>query len=210
MIGAAHSQNRNAPDRVGPPIVSHTSRTAFALPTAPREPHTIQPMFKQEPNQSMFKCEPIQTAPAAPNQPQMLPQTVGTMSWFNAAASVAQPYALVTPTCNAFCAIDFSDQQRQDSKRSRSPTSQVHVVPAAPELVADPMMPPAMTWQAAAPLSKRTKPSDRDMLKVYVCGYCGRHKTSISRCADGRVRIRRQCGGQHKDGKPRKHTMGTP
>ena len=211
MIGAAQSQNRNVPHQVGPAVVSHTSRTAFALPTAPPHPQRIQPsMFKQEPNQSMFKCEPIQTAPAPPVQPQMLPQTVGTVSWFNAAASVAQPYSLVTPTCNAFCAIDFSDQQRQDSKRSRSPPNQVHVVPAAPELVADPMMPPAMTWQAAAPLSKRTKPSvDRDVLKVYVCGYCGRHKTSISRCADGRVRIRCQCGGQHKDGKPRMHATWT-
>merc|ERR1711934_51902 len=41
----------------------------------------------------------------------------------------------------------------------------------------------------------------------YKCGYCGRLKTSLSTGQDGRVRIRCECGGKHKDDKPRMHAM---
>ena len=39
----------------------------------------------------------------------------------------------------------------------------------------------------------------------YNCGYCGRLKISASRCTDGQVRIRCQCGGVKRDGILRVH-----
>eukprot|EP00658_Telonema_sp_P-2_P017941 TRINITY_DN17009_c0_g1_i1.p1 TRINITY_DN17009_c0_g1~~TRINITY_DN17009_c0_g1_i1.p1 ORF type:complete len:380 (+),score=77.62 TRINITY_DN17009_c0_g1_i1:176-1315(+) len=40
---------------------------------------------------------------------------------------------------------------------------------------------------------------------LYQCGYCRAVKSSSSAGADGRVRIRCECGGKHKDGKARMH-----
>merc|ERR1712166_1145236 len=40
---------------------------------------------------------------------------------------------------------------------------------------------------------------------LYQCGYCRSVKSSSSAGADGRVRIRCECGGKHKDGKARMH-----
>lgn len=40
---------------------------------------------------------------------------------------------------------------------------------------------------------------------TYSCGYCGELKTSASSGADGRVKIRCECGGKHQDGKIRMH-----
>ena len=40
----------------------------------------------------------------------------------------------------------------------------------------------------------------------YECGYCGQCKVSTSSRADGRVRIRCECGGKHRDNKARMHT----
>jgi len=39
----------------------------------------------------------------------------------------------------------------------------------------------------------------------YECGYCSQFKVSTSSGADGRVRIRCECGGKHRDNKPRMH-----
>jgi hypothetical protein len=39
----------------------------------------------------------------------------------------------------------------------------------------------------------------------YECGYCSSFKVSTSSGSDGRVRIRCECGGKHRDGKPRMH-----
>ena len=39
----------------------------------------------------------------------------------------------------------------------------------------------------------------------FQCGYCQRVKTSNSEGSDGRTRIRCECGGKRKDGKPRMH-----
>lgn len=41
----------------------------------------------------------------------------------------------------------------------------------------------------------------------YQCSYCGSIKTSTSAGADGRVRIRCECGGKHRDNRPRMHAM---
>lgn len=41
----------------------------------------------------------------------------------------------------------------------------------------------------------------------YRCGYCRKLKTSSSTGGDGRVRIRCECGGKHRDSKPRMHAM---
>merc|ERR1712166_1194959 len=38
-----------------------------------------------------------------------------------------------------------------------------------------------------------------------MCRYCGARRSSASACADGRVRIRCSCGGQHGDGQKRMH-----
>lgn len=46
--------------------------------------------------------------------------------------------------------------------------------------------------------------------REFICGHCGRQKTSSSFCGDGRVRIRCECGGQHKDGVPRMHATWIP
>jgi len=40
---------------------------------------------------------------------------------------------------------------------------------------------------------------------TYSCGYCGALKKSSSSGADGRVKIRCECGGKHRDGKMRMH-----
>jgi hypothetical protein len=42
---------------------------------------------------------------------------------------------------------------------------------------------------------------------MYVCNYCKRHKVSASKGQDGRVRIRCECGGKHRDGTPRMHAQ---
>merc|ERR1712086_438071 len=42
---------------------------------------------------------------------------------------------------------------------------------------------------------------------MYVCSYCKRHKLSASKGQDGRVRIRCECGGRHRDGTPRMHAQ---
>ena len=42
---------------------------------------------------------------------------------------------------------------------------------------------------------------------MYVCHYCRRHKLSASKGQDGRVRIRCECGGRHRDGTPRMHAQ---
>jgi len=44
----------------------------------------------------------------------------------------------------------------------------------------------------------------------YVCCYCGTEKRSKSTGADQRVRIRCECGGFHRDGKPRMHANWRP
>jgi len=43
----------------------------------------------------------------------------------------------------------------------------------------------------------------------YSCGYCGERKISASTGSDGRVRIRCDCGGKHKDTKSRLHAKWT-
>merc|ERR1711934_351127 len=45
---------------------------------------------------------------------------------------------------------------------------------------------------------------------TYRCGYCGTIKKSSSQCADGRVRIRCECGGQHQDNHLRMHATWIP
>lgn len=45
----------------------------------------------------------------------------------------------------------------------------------------------------------------KDKVTRYQCGYCGSIKTSCSQSADGRVRIRCGCGGQHRDNRNRLH-----
>lgn len=45
---------------------------------------------------------------------------------------------------------------------------------------------------------------------MYQCGYCQSIKTSSSAGADGRVRIRCECGGKHQDGKSRMHANWNP
>lgn len=167
--------------------------------TNPVKQEPTEPMFTTEPTMACptwFKTEPTQKATGL-QQP--LPEAASTASWFGAPR-------------NAFGDIDFNGGPRADSKRSRSPTmQQVHLQPAAPRQIIfseEALTPPSMTWQA----SKRTKssnPSGRGVEQVYICGYCSRRKTSTSRCADGRVRIRCQCGGQHKDNKPRMHATWT-
>ena len=207
-IDAAQSSNQR-----GAPVACHMFPPPELHPSVPAPTtnmfHQATPlnMFKQEPIQTMFKTEPIQTAPpGAPGQPQMLPHVASSVSWFNG-PRIAQSYLPINPARDAFSNIDCNGLQRADSKRSRSPTLQVHVKPAAPKQMTfseNPLKTPAMSWQA----SKRTKanaPSGRGLEQIYICGYCDRRKTSTSRCADGRVRIRCQCGGQHKDGKPRMH-----
>jgi len=42
---------------------------------------------------------------------------------------------------------------------------------------------------------------------MYVCNYCKRHKPSASKGQDGRVRIRCECGGRHRDGTSRMHAQ---
>lgn len=42
---------------------------------------------------------------------------------------------------------------------------------------------------------------------MYVCNYCKRHKVSASKGQAGRVRIRCECGGRHRDGTPRMHVQ---
>jgi len=44
----------------------------------------------------------------------------------------------------------------------------------------------------------------------YACGYCGTRKASTSAGGDGRVRIRCECGGKHKDRKARMHANWRP
>lgn len=50
----------------------------------------------------------------------------------------------------------------------------------------------------------------RAMEPWYACGYCGVKKTSCSTGKDGRVRIRCECGGKHRDGKARMHANWRP
>jgi len=53
-------------------------------------------------------------------------------------------------------------------------------------------------------------PDDSDSAPMYQCGYCQSIKTSSSAGADGRVRIRCECGGKHQDGKSRMHANWNP
>jgi len=46
---------------------------------------------------------------------------------------------------------------------------------------------------------------DKVRYMEYECGYCSQYKVSTSSGADGRVRIRCECGGKHRDRKPRMH-----
>ena len=168
------------------------SKTALKRATPPRS-HTnvfkqaVATLVNQEPIRTIFKSEPIQ--------------------------SIFKSEPIQTMFKSEQTYINAHDLHRQDSKRSRSPTLQpvqVHLQPAASELVFSEnlMAPPAMTWQA----SKRTKSSVQRICgleQVYICGYCDQRKTSTARCADGRVRIRCKCGGQHKDGQNRMHATWT-
>merc|ERR1711988_1927013 len=69
-----------------------------------------------------------------------------------------------------------------------------------------------VSWHPTGQPSKRPRPQRAE--QDYVCGYCGKVKTSASACSDGRVRIRCECGGQRRDGKPRMHAtwsaVGSP
>ena len=168
------------------------SKTALKRATPPRS-HTnvfkqaVATLVNQEPIRTIFKSEPIQ--------------------------SIFKSEPIQTMFKSEQTYINAHDLHRQDSKRSRSPTPQpvqVHLKPAASEFVFSEnlMAPPAMTWQ----VSKRTKSSVqriRGLEQVYICGHCDQRKTSTARCADGHVRIRCKCGGQHKDGKLRMHATWT-
>jgi len=44
-------------------------------------------------------------------------------------------------------------------------------------------------------------------MRHFMCTYCNRKKSSASKGQDGRVRIRCECGGKHKDGEPRMHAL---
>eukprot|EP00656_Telonema_subtile_P056321 TRINITY_DN8967_c0_g1_i2.p1 TRINITY_DN8967_c0_g1~~TRINITY_DN8967_c0_g1_i2.p1 ORF type:complete len:241 (-),score=22.22 TRINITY_DN8967_c0_g1_i2:45-767(-) len=50
----------------------------------------------------------------------------------------------------------------------------------------------------------------RGVEQKYLCGYCANVRTSASACGDGRVRIRCNCGGKHKDGTLRMHANWSP
>ena len=50
--------------------------------------------------------------------------------------------------------------------------------------------------------------SVRGLVQVYTCGCCNRRKTSTVDCTEGRVGMRCECGGPHKDGKPTKIAGG--
>jgi hypothetical protein len=44
----------------------------------------------------------------------------------------------------------------------------------------------------------------------FECGYCGGLKVSGSNGTDGRIRVRCECGGRHRDNKPRMHAKWIP
>jgi len=56
----------------------------------------------------------------------------------------------------------------------------------------------------------RTIASARASEPWYMCGYCGVRKPSTSAGGDGRVRIRCECGGKHRDRKSRMHANWRP
>lgn len=72
----------------------------------------------------------------------------------------------------------------------------------------------SMQLSSSAPIMFHTiahKPKQGSMSVItYRCGYCGVRKTSTSAGGDGRVRIRCECGGKRRDGKPRMHAMWHP
>jgi len=55
--------------------------------------------------------------------------------------------------------------------------------------------------------SKKSNTGCHEGWTDYQCSYCGKIKTSTSAGADGRVRIRCECGGKHRDNTPRMHAM---
>lgn len=68
-----------------------------------------------------------------------------------------------------------------------------------------------VTGQNGQSSNKRAKANKiRAVEMTYKCGYCGSIKKSSSQCADGRVRIRCECGGQHQDQRSRMHATWIP
>jgi len=66
------------------------------------------------------------------------------------------------------------------------------------------------TGQAVMMEAKPVQDDEADVSPMYQCGYCQSIKTSSSAGADGRVRIRCECGGKHQDGKSRMHANWNP
>jgi len=81
--------------------------------------------------------------------------------------------------------------------------------------VAEPDEPAARPAPTSRQLDMRTTSSQlsykleevAEDMDTYVCNYCKRHKLSASNGQDGRVRIRCECGGKHRDGTSRMHAQ---
>ena len=62
-----------------------------------------------------------------------------------------------------------------------------------------------LEFPACSALAKSS--SEVPSATMYACSYCGRLKASTSTGQDGRIRIRCECGGKHRDGSERMHAM---
>merc|ERR1712166_92646 len=183
-----------------------------ALPVNPAEPRANGNAALQQ--HSLSVVTPMVTAnPIVPLHLASVPATslVPSQVQDNTSSCIQQSISLIQQSLSS--SGSQSTGVFTPSKRPRSPCgsgseegTQTPTEDYVPPVVVD------RNWHVEGAHSyKRSKAhKGRGIEQDYICGYCRRRKTSASACADGRVRIRCECGGQHADNKPRMHATWSP
>jgi len=211
------NSQHNTPTPSATPSVQQTQSIVYPVSA----PHTPQQQSNQHPPQQPNVCHleafdanrPIQTRP--PDRPTQAPSSavfhLPVMPSLPLISSGAPLMYLApqstTPPINPFSCSSAS----KPVKRSRSPSFTAKLAaPMTPQLYVEPV--PTVPLPKPSPhLYKRSKAHNgKGTEQDYLCAHCGRRKTSSSACGDGRVRIRCECGGHRKDGRPRMHASWVP
>ena len=177
----------------------------------PAEPSVNRNVALQQQSQSMVT--PMVTANMiVPLHLASVPATDHVPSQDNTSSCIQQSISLIQQSLSS--SGSQSTGVFTPSKRSRSPSrsgSEEGTRTPTEDYVL-PVVVVNRNWHVEGAQSyKRSKAhKGRGIEQDYICGYCRRRKTSASACADGRVRIRCECGGQHADNKPRMHATWSP
>lgn len=120
--------------------------------------------------------------------------------WASAPQEIIQTRPLSNVVLSsASCSADVSGQRHLKRQRSAS------------GLAVHPHKSMSTSHSSDDYVYKRSKAhKGRGIEQDYICAYCKRRKTSSSGSADGRVRIRCECGGMKCDGKSRMHASWVP